>query len=104
MDKNKAISMLNSSIDSGTWTIGTTGNYTDEGTYKTEEITCWNYWQTYYYPYIIKESYPVYIQEKAIDKGKKAYEIVKVLRDKKLVQVRTVKQFIDLMNELIKLI
>ena len=66
--------------------------------------TCWDYWRNDYYPYIIRESYPVYIQERAKDKGKQAFEIIKILKDKKLVQLKTVGDFIDLMDELIKIL
>lgn len=66
--------------------------------------TCWDYWRNDYYPHIIRESYPVYIQERAKDKGKQAFEIIKILKDKKLVQLKTVGDFIDLMDELIKIL
>ena len=93
MDKKKeTMEMLSLSIQPDSFTINSTFG------------TIWNYWEEYYYPYMIKESYPVWVQERAVDKGKKVYEIVKMLRDKKLVQVRTVKQFIEIMDELIKVI
>lgn len=66
--------------------------------------TVWDYWQGWYYPQVIRESYPVYIQEKALDKGKKAFEIVKILKDKELIRMERVKDFIDLMDELIKIL
>ena len=81
----------NSSSDAMYFTDGT--NY-----------TCWDYWRNDYYPYVIRESYPVYLQERAKDKGKQAFEIIKILKDKKLVQLRTVGNFIDLMDELIKIL
>jgi len=109
MDKNQAMSMLNCSVDSnlGIDTVGDyplhfgTGDYSfsGDGTY-----TCWDYYQREYYPYIVKESYPVYLQERAKDKGKQAFEIIKILKDKKLVQLKTVGNFIDLMDELIKIL
>ena len=97
--KTETLNLLNASIDPGTWTIReeTTSNITQSG-------TTWDYWQEYYYPYVIKESYPIWIQERAVDKGAKAFEIIKILRDKKLVEVRTVKQFVDLMDTLIKIL
>ena len=83
-------------------------NITEAKNYENEPInersTCWNYWQDWYYPQIIRESYPVYIQEKSLDKGKKAYEIIKILKDKKLINIRTVNQFIDIMDSLIKIL
>lgn len=68
-----------------------------------ETTSCWEYWQNWHYPQII-QSYPVYIQERARDKGKQAYEIIKILTDKKLVKMDKVKDFIDLMDELIKIL
>ena len=67
-------------------------------------MTAWGYWTDYYYPRVIHESYPVYIQERARDKGKQAFEIIKVLKDKKLVKLEKVSDFIDLMDELIKIL
>ena len=39
-----------------------------------------------------------------VDKGLKALSIVKALMDKKLVKLATIKQFIDLMDELVKVL
>ena len=64
--------------------------------------TLWNYWQNQYYPYVIRESYPVYIQERAMDKGKQAFEILKALMDKDLVKIDKVKDFIEAMDTLLK--
>lgn len=86
-----------------------TGNYNDINssvgtTSNMDHISCWDYWQNWYYPQVIYQSYPVYIKEQALDKGKKAYEIIKILKDKKLIEIRTVGKFIDLMDELIKIL
>lgn len=67
-------------------------------------MSCWHYWRDYYYPHVIRESYPVYIEERSKDKGKQAFEIIKVLKDKKLVKLQKVGDFIDLMDELIKIL
>lgn len=67
-------------------------------------MSCYGYWRDYYYPTVIKESYPVYLQERSQDKGKQAFEIIKVLKDKKLVNMSKVADFIDLMDELIKIL
>lgn len=67
-------------------------------------MSSWDYYQNYYYPFVIKESYPVYLQERSQDKGKQAFEIIKVLKDKKLVNLSKVENFIDLMDELIKIL
>lgn len=64
----------------------------------------WNYWQNYYYPYVIRESYPVYIKERAEDKGKQAFEILKSLQDKKLLNIDKVENFIEAMDCLIKVL
>lgn len=73
----------------------------DHGVFKT---TAWHYWQDWYYPNVIRESYPIYIRERSEDKGKQAFEIIKVLKDKKLVNLNKVGDFIDLMDELIKIL
>ncbi len=70
----------------------------------TNSISCWDYWTNWYYPQIIYQSYPVYIRERAMDKGKQAFEIIKILKDKKLVNLEKVGDFIDLMDELIKIL
>lgn len=64
----------------------------------------WNYWQNYYYPHVIKESYPIYIQEQAQDKGKKAFEIIKILKDKQIIKLNKVEDFVEAMDELIKIL
>ena len=69
-----------------------------------QDLSCWGYWRDYYYPYVIRESYPVYIKEQAQDQGKKAFEIIKMLKDKKLIKITTIGQFIDMMDELIKIL
>lgn len=51
---------------------------------------------------VIRESYPTYIQERAMDKGTKAFEILKILMDKGLMKIEKVKDFIDAMDALIK--
>lgn len=94
---NQAQSMLNCSVNDNL------GLNTQAGILSTG-INCWGYWQDYYYPQIIRESYPVYIQEKALDKGKQAFEIIKILKDKKLVNLQKVNDFVDLMDELIKIL
>jgi hypothetical protein len=45
--------------------------------------------------------YPVYIHQ---DNMHKAFSIVRHLMDRKLAQVRTVKQFVDLVDEVYKLL
>jgi hypothetical protein len=66
--------------------------------------TVWDYWQNYYYPQVISHSYPVYVQERAQDKGRQAFEIIKMLQDKKLIKLDKVSDFIDAMDCLIKIL
>jgi hypothetical protein len=85
----------------------TTGSNYSSITYPQQDgisagTTLWNYWQNQYYPYVILESYPIYIQEKAIDKGKLAFELLKALMDKGLVKVDKVKDFIEAMDTILK--
>ncbi len=107
MDKKQVMSTLNCSVDNN---LNISSDTTDSGSgtflvgSDTSNHTCWTYYQDYYYPYVIRESYPVYLQERAKDKGKHAFEIIKILKDKKLVQLKTVGDFIDLMDSLIKIL
>lgn len=70
--------------------------------HNTNPTSAWGYWQDFYYPQIIRESYPIYIKERAEDKGKQAFEIIKALQDKKLMKLDKVSDFIDAMDILIK--
>ena len=103
---NDSMTINVSSANSALTSTATGGSYTTTagGWVGDSKTTCWNYWQDYYYPYVIRESYPVYVQERAIDKGKKAFEIIKILKDKKLVNIDKVVDFITLMDELIKIL
>ena len=86
--------MMNCSIDNDSFTVNIndvetwyTGDLTNRmggsiintslSEWNNNNLSCWNWWQNYYYPYIIKESYPVYIKEKSKDKGKMSYELIK---------------------------
>ncbi len=64
--------------------------------------TLYHYWTHDYYPYVIKESYPVYLQEKAMDKGKQAFEIIKALIDQKLIKLDKVSDFVTAMDTILK--
>jgi len=66
--------------------------------------SCWDYWQNYWYPLTILKEYPVYIQERAKDKGKQAFEIIKMFKDKKFIKLEKVENFIDMMDALIKIL
>ena len=76
-------------------------NFTDGGS---SIVSCWDYWQDHYYPTIIRDSYPVYLQDRAKDSGKQAFEIIKVLQDKKLMKLEKVSDFIEAMDTLIKVL
>lgn len=65
--------------------------------------SAWDFWQEKYYPHIV-ESYPVYIRDRAEDKGKQAFEIIKMLKDSQFLKLETVGDFIDLMDKLIKIL
>ena len=66
--------------------------------------TTWHYWTDLYYPQVIRESYPIYIQERAKDSGKQAFEIIKALQDKDLIKLDKVKDFVEAMDILIKIL
>lgn len=81
-----------------------TASNLDTASGSTGTMSCWDYYQRWYYPEVIRESYPIYVRERAEDKGKKAFEVIKLLNDKKFVNLKTVKDFIDLMDVLIEVL
>ena len=111
-DKQDVMQVLNCSVNgmnfhdasqAGNFLGGfTTTTGSSNITYTDSNNSLWNYWQNQYYPYVIRESYPVYIQERAMDKGKHAFELLKALMDKNLMSVRTVKDFVDAMDIILK--
>ena len=67
---------------------------------KTEKYNCFDYYQHYYW-------YPMYIPQTYVlneDKGKKSLEVLKTLMDEKVITIKTVKQFCELMDRLIKIL
>lgn len=97
MDKSQVMAMMQYRLNDG--------NQLVFGDFKQgQSQTCWNYWERTYYPIVIKESYPVYLQERAMDKGAKAYEIVKHLLDKKIIKLEKVADFVEAMDVLIKIL
>ncbi len=89
---------LNCKMDNNlNYQVSSIGNNSVQSVYR-----AWDFWERDYYPNVIRESYPVYIQERAIDKGKQAFEIIKTLKDKKFLKLDTVGDFIDCMDTLIK--
>lgn len=79
-------------------------NLTIGDNYNAQVTSCWHWWEEQYYPRVIRESYPVYIQERSLDKGKQAYEIIKMLRDKRFINVDKTTDFIEIMDSLIKML
>jgi hypothetical protein len=71
-------------------------------TVSTSPNTVWDYWQGWFYPEVIRQSYPVYLQDRSKDSGKQAFEIIKALQDKKLMKLDKVSDFIEAMDVLIK--
>ena len=98
---DQAASLLNQTATSGiTGQLQANMIYTESS----KPLTSWTYWQDYYYPQVIRESYPVYIKERAEDKGKQSYEIIKALKDKRLMKLDTVSDFIEAMDTLLKIL
>ncbi len=105
ISKRDVISMMDYSVGDNL-ALSTYGKTVmSEGLYQgSKNLTCWGYWQDYYYPKVIRESYPVYVRERAEDKGQKAFEIIKHLQDKKLIKLDKVSDFIEAMDSLIKIL
>ena len=76
MDKNQVLAMSSMKLDDNLNFI-TNASVSNFGfpTSTTDNVSCWHYWQDYYYPQVIHPSYPVYIRERAEDKGKAAFEM-----------------------------
>jgi hypothetical protein len=115
MDKKQVLSMMNCSLDGNSLLIDNSMEKTEadmflkagidnQTTTYTKNLSCWGYWQDYYYPNVIRESYPIYIQERAQDKGKKAFELIKILSDKKIIKLDKVKDFIDAMDAIMAIL
>lgn len=100
----KANAAMAGLCSSGTTAYNTTQAFNSGTLTTTSYPTCWHWWMDKYYPEVIRESYPVYIREQAVDKGKQAYEIIKALKDKRFMKLETVSDFIDAMDVLIKIL
>lgn len=107
MDKNEVMALMKAPMDDNL-SFKTSqmpiGDPIEHKNLTNEVVTGWQYWQNFYYPQVIRESYPVYLKDRSEDKGKQAFEIIKKLKDKKLINVSKVADFIDLMDELIKIL
>jgi len=64
--------------------------------------TVWDVWTDWYFPNVIQKVYPVYTQERSVDNGRKAFELIKALMDKKLIKCEKVSDFIEAMDIIIK--
>ena len=124
LNKTEVLSMMDASLDSGlsfsanplsnrtsavgsAKTLGYIGDPPVENPCygsTTSNLTCWRYWQDWYYPAVIRESYPVSIQERAQGQRETGFEIIKVLKDKKLGKLDKVSDFINLMDALISIL
>lgn len=102
MDKQQTMAMMSCSLDDSLNIQGVNATTTCSTGF-TAGTSCWDYWHHDYYP-IYHESYPVYIQDRARDKGKEAFEIIKMLKDKRFIKLETVADFIDAMDALIKIL
>jgi len=58
---------------------------------------CYQWYKDHYYPQI-------YYTQPKIDKGELAYKIIKTLIDEKLIDIKTVKNFTDIMDKIINIL
>ena len=87
--------------NSGSWNVSvdSNGNYTfPKGDGTNYDLTEWyttTYpgWYTYYYPI-----YPAWTEKVYVDSTQRAMEVVKELMEKKLLNIKTVKDFIDIVD------
>ena len=100
LNDNLTFATTSNSIGTASSNTINSGDYTASNNY----YTGWGYWQDYYYPQVIRESYPVYVRDRAEDKGKQAFEIIKMMQDNKFLNLEKVKDFINLMDALIKIL
>jgi len=105
MNKSDVMNMISCPLDDNLNFIAASAPQTEMNATDSScpSMSCWDYWQYNYYP-IIRESYPIYIRERAIDKGKQAFEVIKMLKDSRFLKLDTVSDFIDLMDKLIKIL
>lgn len=75
-----------------TWSTGT-GIFLDPNWYYEHYLGPWkNYWNNYYvYPSLV-------------DNTRKAFDVAKMLQEKKFINIRTIKQFTDLVDELMRVV
>lgn len=66
---------------------------------------CYDWWNYYYYPWQ-GETHNHYHTSTIVheDKGKKAIEIMKALMESKIIQIKTIKQFVDLLDRIVKVL
>ena len=102
LSQNQTLDMLNNgtlSYDGGCTTFANIGNADAITTTDFQLGYCdyWPYYQTYHYHY----PYPITITP---NKTETAFRVVKVLIDKKLTKIQTVKQLVELMDAIVKVV
>ncbi len=96
--ENQFESMKNELNDVVRWDNTSTGG--DITMHAGSQYIDYDYYHTHWYPYsYYYPSYPVYE-----DKTKQAFKIVKLLMKKKLVKVDKVKDFVDLIDEVLEIL
>ena len=106
--QNQAMQMMDCSVQGLSIVGGSTSNalntqgLTAGSTQTYYNGSLWDYWQGPYYGQVIVQSYPAYMQDKAMDKGKQAFEILKSLLDKKLIKLEKVSDFVEAMDTILK--
>ena len=88
---NDSVSYSNGNFTVATTVAGTAGDI----------IQGYDYYRNWWYPTFYPYSSTTILQE---DKGIKAKDILCMLMDKKLVSIRTVKDFVNMMDEIIKIL
>lgn len=85
---------MNTTFNANAFTVTTAG----------QTIGAGDWYDNYWIPYNYQYAYIPYIQTYTLDRGKKALDIAKMLQSKKLVNLKTAKQFANLMDELISVL
>jgi hypothetical protein len=82
-----------------TWDNALSTSLNSIGGYTVGQITDW------YYP-VIREYYPIYYGNWTVEKNKteQAFKIVQALMEKKIIEVLSVKDFIELTNKIVELL
>ena len=84
--------MKSADVTLGTWVTGV-------GTGTTATLTPDWYYERYFRPW---NDY--YVYPSSVDNTRKAFNVAKMLQEKKLINIRTIKQFTDLVDEIMKVV